>query len=220
MTSVHTPPVAPVAETVVTRELVGRPALTLPTRTYAVTTNPFAIAAVLPAIVLTFIATEIALLAGADTQVLASAAFFVTAGLLLIPAITLKGSITLTDDGISFERGQDHLHAAWRDISGLSYRTDCGLCISLHGQTQSKPRWKLPGGFGAVEGDSATIPLRMFGDRQFSVLYDLRDRLPESATMPALEQASSRDGIKMFVYGGVLALVTIALAITAWVYHV
>ena len=207
------------AQPLASRELVGRPALTLPTRTYAVTNNPFAVAAVLPAIVATFIAAEIALIAGLDHTVLAGAALFITVALLLIPAVALKGSLTMTNEGIAFERGKDRMTASWRDISGLSWRQDCGLCLSVHNQQQSKPTWKLPGGFNAVQGDSAQIPLRMFGDRQFSVLYDVRDRLPETATMPALERASSRDSIKMYVYGGVVLLDVVALAITAWVYQ-
>jgi hypothetical protein len=32
----------------------------------------------------------------------------------------------------------------------------------------------------------------MFGDRQFSILYDVRDRLPESAWRDAVERANAR----------------------------
>ena len=200
-------------------ELVGRSLLTAPTRTYAVTTNPFAIPVVLPALVLCFIGAEIALLAGANANVLAGTFLFATAGILLIPAVILRGTLTVTDTGITFERGKDTMSAAWRDVTSLTWRQDCGLCMSVAGQKQTKQDWKLPGGFRAIDGDYARIPMRMFGDRQYAMLYDIRDHLPETATMPALEKASSRGGLKLYLYGAVVVIDVVALAVVAWVYH-
>ena len=40
----------------------------------------------------------------------------------------------------------------------------------------------------------------MFGDRQFSILYDIRDRLPEASWRPALERVGSRSQWRILAY--------------------
>ena len=85
---------------------------------------------------------------------------------------------------------------------------DAGLCMTVRGQQQTKKHWKLPGGFRA-DGQSAQIPLRFFGDRQFSILYDIRERLNERAWRPALEQAERRTRSTIrcdLVYGAAVAI--------------
>ena len=198
------------------RPVIGRLRLAHPTRGYAVTRNPFAIWAVLPLITLTFIGLAIAEFFGDDTVVVSAfssntvvsitvvAFLIVTLGLLLIPAVTLKGSINFSHDGITFERGRDHLTAGWDELVGLAYRRGAGLCLALEGAQQTRRSMRLPGGFRAVDG-SVLIPLRMFGDRQFSILYDVRDRLPEARWLPAVRRVKERSSrMNLLILGGVV----------------
>src|SRR5438270_10370460 len=79
-----------------------------PTRAYAVTRNPFAIWAVLPSLTLAFAGLAFAMLFITDAYtagIAVSAFMVVTAGLLLIPAVSLKGTLNLTHDGITYARG-------------------------------------------------------------------------------------------------------------------
>jgi hypothetical protein len=179
-----------------------------------VTRNPFAISAILPATALTFAALAVAMLFINDSYLatIAVGAFVVvTTGLMLIPAVTLKGSLNLTHDGITFERGKQHLTAGWDQVTGVVNRRDAGLCLMIANPQQSTPRIRLAGGFSAQKG-MAQIPLRMFGDRQFSILYDIRDRLPDAAWRPALERASRRSPTQiLLVYGGIVAICGVAL---------
>jgi hypothetical protein len=206
-------PVTPPATSTVTR-IGGQLRLTHPTRGYAVTRNPFTIWAVLPAITLAFagIAVAMAYITDAYLAAIAVGGFLaVTAGLLAIPAVALKGTINLTHDGITFERGKHHLTAGWDQVSGLVYRRDAGLCLVLANPQQTAPVIKLPGGFYAG-GGIARIPLRMFGDRQFSILYDIRDRLPEGTWRPALERAQARSQPRiLLVYAATVAVSSAAL---------
>lgn len=213
----------------VVRSVNGRLRLTYPTRGYAVTRNPFAIAAILPLITLSFIGLCLAEMYGDDTVIInwfgqstvtsvTVIAFAVVAlGLLLIPAVALKGSLNLTHDGITFERGRDHLTAAWDQVTGLVYSRTAGLCLAMEGAQQTRPSMRLPGGFNATRG-SVRIPLRMFGDRQFSILYDVRDRLPESSWLPAVQRVKERSPrMTLLVYGAVVLIsagAMIAVAIT------
>jgi hypothetical protein len=210
---VQTPTTAPV-----TRSVNGRLRLTYPTRGYAVTRNPFAIWAVLPLITLAFIALAVAEHFG-DYQVMVSwfgnvaptsltlvAFVIVTLGLLLIPAVTLKGSLNLTHDGVTFERGKDHLTASWEQVTGLVYRRDAGLCLAIAGAQQTSSPMRLPGGFNATAG-TVRIPLRMFGDRQFSILYDLRERLPEATWLPAVRQVKERSPrMNLAIYAAIVLI--------------
>ena len=61
-------------------------------------------------------------------------------------------SLNLTHDGITFERGKDFLTADRAYVSGLSYKSDCGLCGTFEGAAQSRPDTKRPGGFRATNG--------------------------------------------------------------------
>jgi len=195
----------------VTRRVNGELRLTYPTRGYAVTGNPFVIWSVLPTVTLAFAALAMAVSVMSDGLQLttALAAFLVvTVGMLLIPAVALKGSINLTHDGVTFERGRHHLTADWNDVTGLAYRRDAGLCLTIRRAEQTKRNWSMPGGFHAG-GGTAQIPLRFFGDRQFSILYDIRDRLPTELWRPALERAerSARSTLRcQLVYGAVVAV--------------
>ncbi len=203
------PPTAPL-----TRSVNGRLRLTYPTRGYAVSRNPFAIWAVLPLITLAFAGLAVAEHLGdysvginwfgaTSTISLTVAAFvIVTLGLLLVPAVTLKGSLNLTHDGITFERGKQHLTAGWEQVTGLVHRPDAGLCLTMAGAQQTTARMRLPGGFNATDG-TVRIPLRMFGDRQFSILYDIRDRLPEASWLPALQKVKERSPrVNLAIYAG------------------
>ena len=126
-------------------------------------------------------------------------------------AVSLKGSLNLTHDGITFERGKDHLTASWDQLQGIDYRRDAGLCLVIESPQTTKPGWRLPGGFSVRDG-VARIPLRFFGDRQFSILYDIRDRLPDTAWRVALEKAQARGTWRILaVYGGTVAVCGMAL---------
>jgi hypothetical protein len=228
MTPTHTPAAAaaPVA-----RSVNGRLRLTYPTRGYAVTRNPFAIWAILPLLTLAFIALAFAEFFGDNTIVLtgfgqasvvsvtAIAFAIVALGILLVPAVALKGSLNLTHDGVTFERGKDHLTAGWEQVSGLVYRSGPGLCLAIHGAQQTRRSMRLPGGFRAVDG-AVEIPLRMFGDRQFSILYDLRDRLPEQSWLPAVQRVKERSPhMNLAIYAGVVlisagAMIAVAIAVS------
>jgi hypothetical protein len=210
---VQTPTAAPV-----TRSVNGRLRLTYPTRGYAVTRNPFAIWAVLPLIALTFIALAVAEHFGdyqvavgwfgnlAPISVTLVAFVIVTLGLLLIPAVTLKGSLNLTHDGVTFERGKDHLTASWEQVTGLVHRRDAGLCLAIAAAQQTASPMRLPGGFNATAG-TVRIPLRMFGDRQFSILYDLRERLPEATWLPAVRQVKERSPrMNLAIYAAIVLI--------------
>src|ERR1700737_3011314 len=118
---------APPTTAPVTREVTGHLRLTHPTRGYAVTTNPFAISAILPSVTVAFIGLAVAMLYINDSYLagIAVGAFVViTAGLMLIPAVALKGSLNLTHDGITFARGKQHLTAGWDQVTGLVNRRD------------------------------------------------------------------------------------------------
>ncbi len=142
----------------------------------------------------------------------------VTLGLLLVPAITLKGSLNLSHDGVTFERGKQHLTASWEQVTGLVYRRDAGLCLTMEGAQQTTPRMRLAGGFDAVAG-AVRIPLRMFGDRQFSILYDIRERLPEASWLPAVQKVRERSPrMNLAIYAAVVlisagAIIAVAMAI-------
>jgi hypothetical protein len=223
---IQTPTTAPV-----TRSVNGRMRLTYPTRGYAVSRNPFVIWAILPLITLSFIGLAFAEMIGDDTVVInwfgnqvatsitVIAFVIVTLGLLLIPAVTLKGSLNLTHDGVTFERGKDHLTAAWDQVTGLTYRRDAGLCMTIEGAQQTRPSMRLPGGFNATAG-SVRIPLRMFGDRQFSILYDIRDRLHETSWLPALQQVKERSPrMNLAIYAVVMLICSgamIAVAVSVY----
>lgn len=215
----------------VTRSVNGRLRLTYPTRGYAVTRNPFAIWSVLPLLTLAFIGLAIAVHFGdydvvinrfgnlAPTSLTVVAFVTVALGLLLIPAVTLKGSLNLTHDGVAFERGKNHLTASWEQVTGLVYRRDAGLCLAIEGAQQTASPMRLPGGFNATDG-TVRIPLRMFGDRQFSILYDLRERLPEASWLPALRRVTERSPrMNLAIYAAIVlisagAVIAVAVAVT------
>jgi hypothetical protein len=213
-----------------TRSVNGRLRLTYPTRGYAVSRNPFAIWAVLPLITMAFAGLAIAEFFGdysvavnwfgavAPISLTVAAFLIVTLGLLLVPAVTLKGSLNLTHDGITFERGKHHLTAGWEQVTGLVHRADAGLCLTMAGAQQTTPRMRLPGGFNATAG-AVRIPLRMFGDRQFSILYDIRERLPEASWLPAVQKVRERSPrMNLAIYAAVVlisagAIIAVAMAI-------
>lgn len=203
--------------------VIGDLRLTHPARGYAVTRNPLAIWAVLPAIVLAFIGLGIWEWAQPDLVVFFNSVVdvsvvtfcVVTLGLLLIPAVALKGSLNLTPDGVTFERGKHHFTAGWDQVQGLEYRRDCGLCLVM-GSPQATSPMKLPGGF-RVDAEHAVIPLRMFGDRQYSIIYDVRDRVPEANWRPAVEQVTNRSSLRILaVYGLTVLICCLAMGIVAF----
>jgi hypothetical protein len=194
------------SETVAGRGSRGQIRITHPTRAYAVSGNPFSVPALLPLLLLCFIGLDIAIFAGADPTVTCGAFLVLTCGLLLIPAVTMRGSMTLTHDGVTFESAGRYVTAFWTQVSGLSNSAMHGLCIKIDGASQSCPKLEIPGGLSAIGGE-VNIPLRMFGDRQFSVLYDMRDRLPQERWMGALNTAGHWDRARSrAVYFGVVAI--------------
>jgi hypothetical protein len=189
--------------------------LLYPTRDYHVTRNPFAIAAVLPLLVAAFIGLDLAVLAGVDQVVACGAFLVVTTGLLAISATTLRGSLVMNHDGITFHRGKEHFTASWDDVTGITYRQGAGLCLEMTGVQQSVPKMRAPGGFSGVNG-VVSLPLRLFGDRQHAMLYDIRDRLPSTAIDDAVKQASTWTTKRCLIaYAGVTAIVIGAIAATA-----
>ncbi|MBV8194941.1 MAG: hypothetical protein JOY80_05380 [Candidatus Dormibacteraeota bacterium] len=207
-------PVAPAAPAPSTAVVESRLRLTHPTRGYAMTRNPFAIWEVLPAITLTFAALAIAMTYINDpynARTAIGAFLVVTLGLLLVPALTLKGTLNLTHDGITFARGKDHFTAGWDQVVGVVNRIDSGLAVEMRNPQSTKQSWRMAGGF-RVTGSEAQIPLRYFGDRQFSILYDIRDRLPDQAWRPALDKASRRPvWMILAVYGASVVICGLAL---------
>lgn len=229
MPETTTPAIGKARSEAVAPSQTGELRVTHPTRGYAVTRNPFAIWSVLPATVLAFAGLAVWEFIGdyhvlvtdrlVDVNVTVVVFLIVSLGILLIPAVTLKGSINLTHDGVTFERGKHHLTAAWEQVEGLSFRHGVGLCLVIRDPVQTTPRIKLPGGFRA-EGGRAQIPLRMFGDRRYSIIYDVRDRVPEANWQPALSAVSTRSGRRiLMVYGlttlvSCLAMIAVAYALT------
>lgn len=211
----------------VKRGVIGELRLNYPTRGYAVSRNPFTVWSVLPAIVLAFVGVGIAEWIGdysvfvGDSplmlvDVTAVTFLIVTLGLLLVPAVALKGSINLTHDGVTYERGKNHLTAGWDQIEGLTNRRDCGLCLVIRNPQITTDKMRLPGGFYA-DKTVARIPLRMFGDRQYSIIYDIRDRVPEANWQPALQAVNHRSQRRILaVYGAVTLICVLAMAICAY----
>ncbi|MFN2582813.1 MAG: hypothetical protein ABR498_08755, partial [Candidatus Dormibacteria bacterium] len=114
-------------------------------------------------------------------------------------------------DGITFARGKHHFTAGWDQVVGVVNKRDAGLCLVMRNPQTTNQNWRMPGGFH-VNGIEAQIPLRYFGDRQFSILYDIRDRLPEQAWRAALDKASKRPAwMILAVYGGTVAVCGLAL---------
>jgi hypothetical protein len=214
MSTVISPQAGLAAATATVTRVGGQLRLTHPDRGYAVSRNPFVIWAILPSITLAFAGLAVAMAYITDAYVasIAVSGFLViAAGLLLVPAVALKGSINLTHDGIAFERGKHHLTAGWDQVTGIVYRRGAGLCLVLRDPQQTIASIKLPGGFYA-RNEEANIPLRMFGDRQFSILYDVRDRLPESAWREAVERANTRSTPRIqAVYAITVAICGVAM---------
>jgi hypothetical protein len=173
---------------------------------YTVSRNPFGPAAILPALVLAFLALEIGLIYNWSINELLGGFLIICTGLLLVPAVALRGSITFDDQGITFRNGKKSITATWNQVTGLTYDRDSGVCVSLKGQTQSQPVIRSAGGLRAAEGE-AVIPIRYFGDRRFAILYEIRDRVPESAWREALSHAESPASKRpLIIYAGVVLL--------------
>ena len=192
----------------VVRSSAGRLTLLHPTRAYAVSHNPFSIAAILPLLVLSFIGLEIAVLANVDAIVATGGFLVVSLGLLLVSAVNLRGSLTLTHDGVSFENGKHQITADWEHVAGIVMKSDSGLCLEIVDPQMTETKMRLPGGLSASE-HHALIPLRLFGDRQYSILYDLRERLPEERWMNALKEAGQRSSTRILVVYGMTTLICI-----------
>ena len=226
-TGTGTPSTAPVS-----RSVNGQLRLTYPTRGYAVSRNPFAIWSILPLVTAAFVGMAIAEFYGDfqlgipwfgnttyATSLTAIVFAVVTCGLMLIPAVSLKGSLNLTHDGITFERGKQHFTAGWDQVTGLTYRRDAGLCLEVSNPQITTKSIRVPGGLYA-DATHAQVPLRFFGDRQFSILYDIRDRLPQERWMPAVQQVNERPSwMNLAIYAaavaiGVGAMVAVTLVIT------
>ena len=97
----------------VARTGIGKLTPTHPARRYAVTGNPFAVSAVLPLLVATFLGLDVALLLNVDPYVMCGGFITLAVGWMLIPGVALRGSLLLTHDGVAFERGADHQRHAF-----------------------------------------------------------------------------------------------------------
>ncbi len=187
---------------------------------YSVSRNPFGIAAVLPLIIFAFIGLEVGVLYNVATDQLLGAFMIVSTGLLLIPAVVLRGDVTFDDEGIQLRYGKRSITAPWNCVQGLSFRRDCGVCVVLKGQTQTAERIRIPGGLEATRGGEAFIPLRFFGDRRFAILYEIRDRVPAGAWQNALANERPPSSRRpLLVYGltvlfGAAAMIAVAIAET------
>ena len=187
---------------------------------YAVSRNPFGLAAILPLILFAFIGLEIGLLANIDVDKLLGGFMIVSTGLLLIPAVVLKGFITFDDKGINMRFGKQTLSASCDKVAVLTYEQDSGVCVLLKGQTQSRPKIRVAGGLHAEDGGEAIIPIRFFGDRRFAILYEVRDRVPESAWKHALQQAQPGSSRRpLIIYGltvlfGIGCMIAVAVAVS------
>lgn len=195
---------------------------------YALSRNPFGIGAILPMILLAFIGLEGFLLAinggvfgsNPDPQVyyrLVGGFGVITTGLLLIPAVVLRGEITFDGRGITMSVGRNRIEATWDQVVGLVYTQDAGVCVKTRGQRQTRPSIRTAGGLKAADGE-ALIPIRLFGDRRFSILYEIRDRVPEAAWRPALE-AADPPGTRRPIAVYTLAVLLGILSVTAVALH-
>ena len=194
---------------------------------YAVSRNPFGLALILPLIVFSFIGLEAVLLIViawgdfnyASAKTILTGFLIITTGLMLIPAVVLRGYITFDDKGIEMRYAKQRLAATWDKVAGLTYERDSGVCVLLKGQEQSQPKITVAGGLRAREGGEAVIPIRFFGDRRFAILYEVRDRVPESAWKHALQQAQPGGSRRpLIIYAltvafGAACMVAVAIAV-------
>jgi hypothetical protein len=189
-----------------------------PTRSYAVSRNPFVIPAILPLTVAAFLAVEVAVLVGANPLPTAGGLMFFVTGLLAIAAVNQRGVISLTHDGVVFQQGTRRITSDWDHVAGIVSRPTGGLCLEIVKPEMSEKKISAPGGLCAEPNSTAVIPLRMFGDRQYSIMYDLRERLPEQRWKDVLAKASERSPQRiLFVYGATVAICCLAMFVVMWV---
>lgn len=168
--------------------------------------------AILPLLTFAFLGLAFGLIFDWPVQESVAAFLLITLGLLLIPAMTLRGDATLNDEGLTFRSGRQTISATWAQVSGLVYRPDCGICIHTRGQTQSPTVIKAPGGLSARDGEGF-IPVRYFGDRRFAIMYEIRDHIPDAAWRRSLDATQPDSALHpRFVYALAVAFSILSVA--------
>jgi hypothetical protein len=172
-------------------------------------------------IIISFLILQLALVF--DVTRIAAVSVFV-AGIVAIsaiPAYLLRGWITFGEDGVDVHFGRSAIRATWDQVTGVEPHSGYGLCLIMKGQTQTRT---LRRGMAGVQADAggASIPLRLFGDRRFAMVYEVRDHSPHTAWIEALRGKITPLGAwrPVIVYGlavglGVSSIIAMAIATTS-----
>ena len=187
MATVNTEPVTTPAPTTTTRQGAGRLEMLGTATRVPMSPNPFAVPAVLPGIVISFLLATIAVAVGAyNTYSLAicGGLMVLGTGFLLIGALVQRGEIELNEAGVVLRRGKETISAPWNRVAGISHnRAYNQLEMELVNPALSHKKMRLPGGLRTTE-DRAIIPLRYFGNRQNEVIDACAEHLsPEQMSV-------------------------------------
>ena len=204
-------------------------------RAYALSGSPFTVPAILPLITLAFIGTALTVsLASVDLGTmlpLLGGLTVICAGLLLIPAVSVRGTVSTTDRGIAFSctnraiiggnggrlpaRGEHIVAAPWQRVSLFTDFTG-GLCLRMRAPEVLGGDFSMPGGLEIRTGRDAILPLRMLGDRKFAVIDAIRDNVEAAAWEPALEHSGARSRTASRLVYGLTTLVSIGALLGVW----
>lgn len=195
------------------RHSIGHLSIRDSRRAYALSGSPFTVPAILPLLTLAFIGTALTVAVGSidlGTMLpLLGGLAMVCVGLLTIPALTVGGTVSMTDRGIGFSRrnraifganigrlpakGEHTAAATWSNVS-LFTDFNGGLCLRLADPEIIGGELRMPGGLHIRPGDDAVLPLRMLGDRKFAVIDAVRENADASMWAPALSTAGPGRG--------------------------
>jgi hypothetical protein len=204
-------------------------------RAYALSGSPFTVAAILPLITLAFIGTAITVsLASIDLGTmlpLTGGLAILCTGLLLIPALGVGGTLSMTERGIAFTRmnrailggnggliparGEHTVAAPWRNVSLFTDFTG-GLCLRMSDPEIVGGELRMPGGLHIRPGDDAVLPLRMLGDRKFAVIDAVRENADQSMWGPALERSGERSRASSRLVYALTTLVCCGAIVGSW----
>ena len=177
---------------------------------YGVTGNPFAIPLVLPLIAAAVLAMDVAMLLNADPRAASGGLLVFVCGLLLIPALVQRGRLDINGDGLTFTNKNNVVTGDWQNVA-ITNDDYCGPCITIYNPAMSATKDQhMPGGFEATKA-STKIPFRLFGDRRFSILYDMEYHVPDNRWQDALEAAGRWETNSRVIYAVVTAVCCLAI---------